>query len=264
MKKRLLTIILLFALLCTILLVPAFADTTVYITDTGEKYHCSGCKYLRSSCHAISLSDAVNNGYTACSVCHAPTSASANNTSSMATGRFVDVPNDKYYYEPVSWAYHHDPQITLGTDADHFAPNSTCTRGQIVTFLWRANGCPQPEKTNCQFVDVKSGSYCYEAVLWAVENNITNGFDATHFSPNEGCTRSQVVTFLWRADGQPGPASSSCSFKDVKASMFYYSAVLWAVEEGITLGVTDTTFEPDTTCTRGQIVTFLYRDMVLE
>ena len=163
-----------------------------------------------------------------------------------------------FYYDPVLWAVGHTPQITNGVDPTHFSPDATCTRGQVVTFLWRAKGCPEPTKTDNPFADVKEGAFYYKAVLWAVENGVTNGVDPTHFGPNQGCTRGQVVTFLWRAEGQPKPGSDANPFADVKGG-FYYNAVLWAVEKNITKGTDATHFSPDKTCTRGQIVTFLYR-----
>ena len=128
----------------------------------------------------------------------------------------------------------------------------------MVAFLWRAAGSPEPTATGNSFVDVKPGSFYEKAVLWAVENNITNGIDATHFGPDKGCTRAQVVAFLWRAKHQPQPSSNSNPFKDVNGG-YYFKAVLWAVENGITKGTDATHFSPDRTCTRGQIVTFLYR-----
>ncbi len=174
---------------------------------------------------------------------------------------FVDVLEGAYYYDAVLWAVNHDPQITNGTDATHFSPNRTCTRAQVVTFLWRAMGEPEPTKTDNPFTDVKEGQYYYKAVLWAVENNITNGVSPTAFGPDRGCTRAQVVTFLWRAEGQPEPTKADNPFTDVKADQYYYKAVLWAVEKDITKGTSADKFSPDATCTRGQIVTFLYRDM---
>ena len=172
---------------------------------------------------------------------------------------FVDTKYGAYYFDPVLWAVHNEPQITNGTDPTHFSPNATCTRGQVVTFLWRAAGCPEPTMTVHPFVDVKEGAFYYKALLWAVENGITNGIDATHFGPDRGCTRGQVVTFLWRDRNKPSPGSNANPFADVKGG-FYYNAVLWAVEKQITNGTDATHFSPDKTCTRGQIVTFLCRD----
>ena len=170
---------------------------------------------------------------------------------------FRDVPEGAYYFEPVLWAV--VQRITAGTDKTHFSPNDTCTRGQVVTFLWRAAGQPEPKSSRNPFADVKEGAYYYKAVLWAVENKITAGTSATTFSPNDGCTRGQVVTFLWRSAGNPAPGSSKNPFTDVKSDAYFYDPVLWAVEHKITAGTSDTTFSPNDTCTRAQIVTFLYR-----
>ena len=177
---------------------------------------------------------------------------------SIAENPFVDVKEGKYYYDPVLWAYFHDPQITNGTDDTHFSPNKTCTRGQVLTFLWNAMGQPEPNLNDNPFVDVKLGKYYTKAVLWAYQSGITNGVDDTHFKPNGDCTRGQVVTFLWKAMDFPDPQSSYNPFTDVKPGKFYYNAVLWAVERGITNGTSATTFSPNKTCTRGQVVTFLY------
>ena len=176
---------------------------------------------------------------------------------------FVDVVEGAFYYDPVLCAVGHKPQITNGTDETHFSPGATCTRGQVVTFLWRAAGCPEPTSGSNPFTDVKEGAFYYKAVLWAVEKGITKGTSATTFSPNQGCTRGQVVTFLHRSAGTPAPGSKEHPFTDVKPGAFYYEAVLWAVEKGVTKGTTPTTFSPNATCTRGQIVTFLYRAMAV-
>ena len=170
---------------------------------------------------------------------------------------FADVKSGSYCYDAVQWAV--AKGITLGMSDGSFAPNAPCTRGQIVTFLWRAMGCPAPKSTVNPFTDVKSGSYCYEAVLWAVEQGITKGTTATTFSPNAPCTRGQAVTFLCRAVGTEGTGDTG--FADVGANSFCAGSVKWAVENGVTKGITATTFSPNETCTRGQIVTFLYRAM---
>lgn len=171
---------------------------------------------------------------------------------------FVDVSSDAYYYDPVLWAVKNG--ITNGVDATHFGPTVTCNRAQVVTFLWRANGCPEPLKANNPFTDVEAGAFYEKAVLWAVEKGITNGISATAFGPNVGCNRAQVVTFLWRAEGKPTPTKADNPFTDVARS-YYYDAVLWAVSHDpqITNGTSETLFSPDQTCMRGQIVTFLYR-----
>lgn len=170
---------------------------------------------------------------------------------------FVDVAADAYYYDAVAWAVENG--VTGGTTATTFSPNSPCTRAQTVTFLWRAAGCPTPTTTVNPFTDVTPSDYYYEAVLWAVENGITGGITATTFGPGVTCTRAQVATFLWRYSKEE--ASTLPSFTDVAEGDYYYGAVAWAVENGVTTGVTDTTFQPTNPCTRGQIVTFLYRYM---
>ena len=172
---------------------------------------------------------------------------------------FSDVKESAYYGDPVLWAVGHDPQVTNGTSATEFSPTAVCTRGQVVTFLWRALGCPEPSMTTHPFTDVKEGAYYYKAMLWAVEEGVTNGLSPTIFGPNEGCTRGQVVTFLWRAYGEMQPKSASHPFSDVKDTAFYFNAMLWAVENGVTNGLSPTTFGPGETCQRGQIVTFLFR-----
>ena len=168
---------------------------------------------------------------------------------------FTDVAAGSYCYDAVQWAVANG--ITNGTDATHFSPNASCTRGQVVTFLWRAAGEPVVSG-NVGFVDVAPGSYCYEAVKWAVANGITKGTDATHFSPNATCTRGQVVTFMYRAADEPTVGGSN-GFVDVAAGSYCYNAVQWAVANGITKGTDATHFSPNATCTRGQVVTFLYR-----
>ena len=169
---------------------------------------------------------------------------------------FVDVEPDAYYYDPVVWAV--GSGITNGTDATHFSPSADCTRGQVVTFLWRAHGSPEPTSTVNPFVDVPEDAYYYKAVLWAVEMKITNGTDATHFSPDDTCTRGQVVTFLYR-DVRPGEINANNPFLDVPSDAYYTVPVLWAVVACVTNGTDARHFSPDATCTRGQIVAFLYR-----
>ena len=179
---------------------------------------------------------------------------------SSPSNPFTDVKSGAYYYDPVLWAVNHDPQITAGTSATTFSPDASCTRGQIVTFLWRANGQPEPTITKNPFTDVKPTDYFYKAVLWAVEKEITAGTSKTTFSPAATVTRAQTVTFLWRAEGKPA-ATAKNPFKDVPSGQYYTDAVLWAVKNEITAGTSATTFSPNNPCTRGQIVTFLYRDL---
>ena len=173
---------------------------------------------------------------------------------------FTDVPEDSFYIDPVLWAV--EKGITNGATETTFNPNGNCMRAHVVTFLWRAAGSPEPTSTNNPFVDVKETDFYYKAVLWAVENEITNGLDATHFGPTVDCNRAQVVTFLWRAMNKPAPTEANHPFTDVVEGQFYYDAMLWAVENGITNGLTETTFGPNALCNRAQVVTFLYRTYV--
>lgn len=173
---------------------------------------------------------------------------------------FQDVKTGSYYYDSVVWAVEHTPQITNGIDASHFAPNASCTRAQMVTFLWRAAGEPTPKTANHPFRDVKSSDYFYKAVLWAVEKDITSGTGKDTFSPNATVTRAQTVTFLWRMANQPN-VSAKNPFTDVASDQYYAKAVLWAVKNGITNGTSATKFSPSAACSRAQIVTFLYRAM---
>ena len=172
------------------------------------------------------------------------------------TGVFVDVATGSYYEDAVDWAVENG--ITQGTDDTHFSPDGICTRAQAVTFLWRAAGSPAPRSRTVPFTDVPAGSYYYDAVLWAVENDITKGTSDTTFSPNMTCTRAQIVAFLWRSEKSPA-AGTANPFADVKPTAYYADAVLWAVKENIAKGTTNTTFSPDADCTRAQIVTFLWR-----
>ncbi len=172
---------------------------------------------------------------------------------------FVDVRAKDYFYEPVLWAIEHDPVITSGIDETHFGPKVNCTREQIVTFLWKACNAPEPVTTENPFTDVKPNKYYYKAVLWAVENGITSGVGDGKFGVGESCTRAQAMTFLWNSYGCPEPESTSCPFTDVKPGKYYYKAVLWALENGVTSGMSDTAFGTNSTCTRGQIITFLYK-----
>lgn len=169
---------------------------------------------------------------------------------------FSDVKTDSYYHTPVVWAVLNG--ITTGYQDDRFAPHMDCTRAQVVTFLWRANGCPEPNMIFNPFIDVKSNSYYYKAVLWAVENGITTGYKANQFAPNATVTRGQVATFLYRMAGEPGYSYYN-PFIDITREKYYYDAVLWAAEQGITSGYYENQFAPNIGCTRSQVVTFLYR-----
>lgn len=173
----------------------------------------------------------------------------------LADGQFTDVPSDAFYANAVKWAV--ENEITTGVGNNRFDPNGQCTRGQVVTFLWRAAGKPTVS-ANVSFSDVQPGAFYYEAVKWAVANGITTGVSGNRFAPNDSCTRGQVVTFLHRAENSPA-ASTISSFTDVPATAFYYNAVNWAVANGITNGTGNGRFSPNDTCTRAQVVTFLYR-----
>lgn len=169
---------------------------------------------------------------------------------------FVDICKDDYYYEAVLWA---DKEgIVHGIDDTHFAPAMRASRADVVTFLWRANGSPKAEMTETVFEDVVAGSYYYDAFLWAVEEGITAGVDETHFAPDRIITRAEFVTLFHRAEGEPASESEN-PFCDVADDMYYYDAVMWAAEKGITLGTEEGFYRPYETCTRGQAVTFLYR-----
>ena len=168
---------------------------------------------------------------------------------------FVDVAEDSWYINAVLWAV--DNGIPKGVDETHFGPDTACTRAHVVTFLWAAANKPEPTTTENPFVDVVESDYFYKAVLWAYENGITAGVDATHFGPNDTCLREQVVTFLYAAAEKPA-VSTEVSFSDVQPGAWYYNAVAWAYETGVSSGMGDGTFGVGVTCTRAQVVTFLY------
>lgn len=170
---------------------------------------------------------------------------------------FKDVAKDSYYYDAVQWAVANG--ITQGTTADTFNPDAACTRAQMVTFLWRAAGSPEPQGTNNNFADVSGNSYYIKAVQWAVEKGITKGADSNTFSPDEVVNRSQVVTFLWRAAGSP-VVTSDAVFNDVPSGVYYSDAVSWAVGKKITTGTTASSFAPVADCSRAEIATFMYRN----
>lgn len=170
---------------------------------------------------------------------------------------FTDVTEGAFYYQPVMWAVENG--ITTGISATTFGPGNLCMRAHVVTFLWRAAGSPEPESSKNPFVDVKESDFYYKAVLWAVEKGVTTGLDSTHFGPTAYCNRAQVVTFLWRAQGKPNTAGTQIPFTDVSPDAFYVKPVLWAVENGITTGMSATVFGISEICNRAQIVTFLYR-----
>ena len=171
---------------------------------------------------------------------------------------FVDIVNGSFYYDAVVWGYNNG--IVNGVDSTHFAPDASCTRAQVVTFLWRAAGSPEPKSMSTPFTDVKSGSFYEKAAAWAYENGIVKGTTDTTFAPNATVTRAQFVTFLWRYEDCPS-SSIANPFSDVSESSVYAPAILWAAENGVTVGTGNGTFVPNGACTRAHVVTFLCRDL---
>ena len=231
------------------------AVTAPTCTERGYTTHtCSRCgdsyvdNYVDASGHTFGSDGKAEK----CTVC------GEKNPDYKPPVNFKDVVPGAYYADAVAWAV--AKGITTGTSATTFSPEDGCTRGQVVTFLWRTAGSPEPTGARNPFRDVKESDYFYKAVLWAVENEITVGTSANEFSPEDVCTRGQIVTFLWRANGKPSPAITKNPFLDVSTADYFHTAVLWAVEKKITLGTDATHFSPSDTCTRGQVVTFLYRD----
>lgn len=171
---------------------------------------------------------------------------------------FRDMPGTNHWsHNPIDWAI--TRRITAGTSATTFSPGETCTRAQIVTFLWRAFGSQSPSVSTCPFTDVRTDAYYYRALLWAYGKRIVSGTTPTTFGPNKRCSRAQTVTFLWAAAGRPTPTQQVCPFRDVSTGAYYAQAVLWATQKGITAGVSPTEFNPTGACKRAQVVTFLYR-----
>ncbi|MBO4418471.1 MAG: S-layer homology domain-containing protein, partial [Oscillospiraceae bacterium] len=170
---------------------------------------------------------------------------------------FEDVRESDYFFNPVMWAL--DESVTGGVNATHFGPKMSCTREQIVTFLWAAAGRPEPETEESPFSDVNSSHYFIKAVLWAVENGVTGGVGGGRFGVGQACTRVEAMTFLWRAKGSPEPETTENPFSDVASDQYYYKPVLWAVENGVTGGVGGGRFGVKQICSRGEIITFLYK-----
>ncbi|MGN1003196.1 MAG: alpha-L-fucosidase [Oscillospiraceae bacterium] len=236
----------------------ASKGTTVTITVTpDEGYELDTLTVTDASGSKLALVDKGDGKYTF-TMPASKVNIAATFTAIMETpvNPFTDVKESDYYYDAVLWAVENG--ITEGTTDTTFSPNAACTRAQMVTFLWRAAGSPAPKSSDNPFADVKAGSYYYNAVLWAVENGITNGTSADTFSPDAVCTRAQTVTFLYRAAGTPDVDAAN-TFTDVNADAYYADAVDWAVKQEITNGTGNNAFSPNADCTRGQIVTFLYR-----
>jgi len=235
----------------------ASKGSTVTVTVTPDKgYALETLAITDKNGNALDLTDQGGGQYTFTMPSGPVTVAATFMDDNTMLNFFVDVPAGAYYYDAVLWAA--EGGIVTGTDAVHFSPDASCTRAQAVTFLWRAAGSPEPTASEMTFTDVKADSYYYKAVLWAVENKITSGMSDTLFAPDATCSRSQIVTFLYRMQNSPESKAEN-PFTDVKADAYYANAVLWAVENGVTTGASATTFDPAGDCTRGQIVTFLYR-----
>ena len=177
---------------------------------------------------------------------------------------FTDVSTDQVFYDAVMWAYSSKPQVVSGISATKFKPYNTCTRAQIVSFMWRMNGMPEPKLKDNPFVDVDTSAFYYKPVMWAMEMGITAGINKNHFGPNTNCTRAQFVTFLWRLYDTPMPEDSMNPFEDVSDDAFYKNAVLWAKENSITSGKNATHFAPNDEVIRGQTVMFLHRSYQMD
>ncbi len=232
----------------------AYKGTTITITiapDAG--YELAKLIVTDSRGNAVAVTKASDNTYTF----KMPASKITVKAAFAVENPFEDVSSDAYYYDAVLWAV--KVGITSGTGATTFSPDNPCTRAQMATFLWRAAGSPDPVSKTCIFVDVPADAYYATAVQWAYEQGITSGTGATTYSPDEPCTRGQMATFLWRNAGSQAPVSNTNRFADVPAVKYYAVAVQWAYEQGITSGTSATTYSPDEPCTRGQVVTFLYR-----
>ena len=229
---------------------------TVTITATPDKgYTLESLTVLDKDGKALALTDKGGGKYTFVMPAGKITVKAAFMDDNTMLNFFTDVHAEDYYYDAVLWAA--QKGITGGMSDTLFAPNAACTRAQIVTFLWRAAGSPEP-KALSSFADVTADAYYAKAVAWAVENGITNGTTDTTFGPDETCTRAHGVTILSRAAGT-NTASGNSNFADVDVNAYYASAVKWAVDNGITNGISSSLFGPDSSCTRAQIVTFLYR-----
>ena len=227
----------------------------VTITVTPDKgYELDSLTVKDASGNKLKLTDKGNGKYTF-TMPGSKVTVSAEFVEEQAASIFADVPADAYYAKAVEWAV--KKGITNGKANGLFGSNDPCTRGQIVTFLWRAAGSPAPKGTVKVPADVLPGSYCYDAVAWALENGITNGLADGTFGVNNTCTRGQSVTFLYRAMGT-APTTVN-GFTDVESNAFCAEAVAWAVENGVTNGTSASTFSPSNGCTRAQIVTFLFR-----
>ena len=229
---------------------------TVTITATPDKgYTLESLTVLDKDGKALALTDKGGGRYTFVMPAGKITVKAVFMDDNTMLNFFTDVHAEDYYYDAVLWAAQEG--VTGGTSDTLFAPNAGCTRAQAVTFLWRAAGSPEP-KTLSSFADVPADAYYAKAVAWAVENGVAKGVSETLFAPDTSCTRAQIVTFLWRAQQSPASGGEN-PFADVPAAAYYYNAVLWAVENDVAKGVSETAFAPNDNCTRAQIMTLIYR-----
>ena len=271
---------------------PGFAQIELTLTDQGGGYYCithinvsvsdevripdytdhAPCSHSYAYSHTVPAT-CVEAGYEVytCSVCGDsytvdlpidPEAHSWNGTVCTLCGDtrltpFDDVAEGSFYEEAVAWAV--AMGVTNGVSATSFDAAAICNRASVVTFLWRAAGSPDPKSMDNPFTDVQKCSFYEKAVLWAVEEGITNGISDTCFDPAGSCNRASVVTFLWRAAGEPAPAAGDLPFSDVPASAWFAEPVLWAVQEGVTNGVSATSFDAAAICNRASVVTFLWR-----
>ena len=230
---------------------------TVTITVTPDKgYTLESLTVLDKDGKALALTDKGGGRYTFTMPAGKITVKAVFMDDNTMLNFFTDVHAEDYYYDAVLWAAQEG--VTGGTSDTLFAPNGSCTRAQAVTFLWRAAGSPEPKSADLPFTDVPADAYYAKAVAWAVENGVAKGVSETAFAPDAGCTRAQIVTFLWRAQQSPASGGEN-PFTDVSAAAYYYNAVLWAVENDVAKGVSETAFAPNDNCTRAQIVTLIYR-----
>ena len=230
---------------------------TVTITVTPDKgYTLESLTVLDKDGKALALTDKGGGRYTFVMPAGKITVKAVFMDDNTMLNFFTDVHAEDYYYDAVLWAAQEG--VTGGTSDTLFAPNAGCTRAQAATFLWRAAGSPEPKSADLPFTDVPADAYYAKAVAWAVENGVAKGVSETLFAPNAGCTRAQIVTFLWRAQQSPASGGEN-PFADVPADAYYYNAVLWAVENDVAKGVSETAFAPNDNCTRAQIVTLIYR-----
>lgn len=228
-----------------------YSKPLVHTCDKGEflyfaAEHPHSNYYRCSICGSVWRDTDSANRLDGCSLCAAPEAANP----------FSDVHPGRYDYAPVLWAV--ERGITSGVTATRFAPDASCTRGQVVTFLWRAAGSPEPSGQTASFTDVAQGQYYAKAVQWAAAAGVAQGVGGGRFAPEETVTRAQFVTFLWRAMGRPGHGGSN-PFTDLSPGSYYYDAALWAAGAGVASGAGGGRFLPEGFCTRGQAVTFLYR-----